>query len=79
MAKQVTSVDKNSSLNWNNLANVYERIIPPVPGADSLAEENYKKAMALNPQSPQETVNLSRSLISAADIYGVNDINLKMD
>lgn len=79
IAKQATLINKNNSLNWSNLANVYERIIPVVSGADSFAEENYKKAIDLDPKNPQELVNLARSLISAADIYGANDANLKRD
>jgi len=78
-AQRATLINKNNSLNWSNLAKVYERIMPVVSGADFFAEENYKKAITLDPKNPQELVNLARSLISAADIYGANDPDLQQD
>ena len=78
-AQRATLINKNNFLNWDNLANVWERIIPVASGADSAAEENYKKAIALDPKNPQEFVNLARSLISAADIYGADNPDLRQD
>lgn len=79
IAQRATLINKNNSLNWSNLAHIYESIIPLISGADSFAEENYKKAIALDPKNPQEFVNLARSLILAADIYGTNNPDLRQD
>lgn len=79
MAKQAAVINGNDSLNWNNLGSVYEGLIPVAMDAANLAEENYLKAMRLNPKNPQEPVNLARSLVRAADIYGTGNADLKQE
>lgn len=74
--RQATVVNPADSLNWSNLGGVYEKIIPLAAGADVFAEENYKKAMELDPKNPQEPVNAARSFIIAADLIGSKEPSL---
>lgn len=76
IASQAAKINPNDSFNWSNLGNVYERLMPIVAGADSFVEENYQKAMALDPNNPHEPVNLARSFLVAADLIGDKDANL---
>src|SRR3989344_1496664 len=70
IARQAATINPADSLNWSNLGNVYEKLIFVAAGADAFAEENYKKAMALDPKNPQEPVNLARSFLAASDLIG---------
>jgi len=63
---QATKVNPLDSLNWSNLGNIYENLIP-ISGAEALAEENYNKALGLDPQGPQGFVDLARMWIVSAD------------
>ena len=76
IARQATIVNPADSLNWSNLGNVYEKLILIAAGADVFAEENYKKAMALDPKNPQEPVNLARSFLAASDLVGSGNPSL---
>lgn len=64
----VTAVNLNpaDSANWDNLGNIYENIIPIATGADELAVESYRKAIALDPKNPQEPLNIARALLTSA-------------
>jgi len=66
-ARKATVINPADSLNWNNLANVYENIMLLTSGADKFAAENYKKAIQLDPQNPAGYVDLARVLLSTAD------------
>ena len=70
IARQAATINPADSLNWSNLGNVYEKLIFVAAAADAFAEENYKKAMALDPKNPQEPVNLARSFLTASDLIG---------
>ena len=74
--RRATVVNPVDSLNWSNLGGVYEKIIPLAAGADAFAEENYKKAMELDPKNPQEPVNAARSFIVSADLIGSKNTSL---
>ncbi len=78
-ALQAVKINELDSLNWSNLGNIYERIIPIAQGADVFAEENYKKAAELDPKNPQEPVNISRSLLLTADLIGSANSNLRQE
>lgn len=64
--RQAVALNPLDASNWSNLANIYEKIIP-TKDADIFAEQNYKKAMELEPQNPQGPVDLARVLIISAD------------
>ena len=55
-----------NSLNWSNLGNVYENMIP-LSGAETFAEKNYNKAIELDPQNPQAEADLAQMWIISAD------------
>ncbi|MEK7144229.1 MAG: tetratricopeptide repeat protein, partial [Patescibacteria group bacterium] len=74
--RRATVVNPVDSLNWSNLGGVYEKIIPLAAGADAFAEENYKKAMELDPKNPQEPVNAARSFVVSADLIGSKNTSL---
>ena len=76
IARQATMISPVDSLNWSNLGNVYEKLILIAAGADIFAEENYKKAMTLDPKNPQEPVNLARSFLAASDLVGSGNPSL---
>ena len=63
LATQFNPLD---SLNWSNLGNVYENLIP-ISGADTFAEKNYNKVIELDPHNPQGQVDLARMWIVSAD------------
>lgn len=65
--QRARDINPADSLNWSNLGNVYEKIIPIAAGVDIFSEESYKKAMELDPKNPQEPVNAARSLIAGAN------------
>lgn len=66
-ARQATTLNPVDSLNWSNLGNVYENIIPVAQDSDVFAEQNYKKVIELEPQNPQAPVDLARMFIVSAD------------
>ncbi len=65
-ALRATQINSKDPLNWSNLGNIYENIIPIATGADQNAVDAYKKAIELNPKNPQEPVNMARALLTAA-------------
>lgn len=75
-AKIATVINPADSLNWSNLANVYENIMPLTAGADKFAVENYKRATQSDPQNPAGYVNLSRVLLFIADYNKEKDKDL---
>lgn len=63
-SRQAVTLNPLDALNWSNLANIYENLIPiQIKDADVFAEQNYKKAIELEPQSPQRFVDLARALM----------------
>lgn len=72
-ARQAKDINPGDSLNWTNLGNVYERILPVVAGTDVFAEENYLKAISLDPKNPQGPVNIARTFLAAADLISGQD------
>jgi cytochrome c-type biogenesis protein CcmH/NrfG len=82
-ARRATELNPQNSLNWSNLGNLYENIIP-IKGADVLAEQNYNQAITLNPNNPQGFVDLARVLMISKKIDEAKSnleqsINLKAD
>ncbi len=67
VARRATDLNPLDSLNWANLASIYERIIPIAKGADSFAVKNYKRAIQADPKNPQLYLSLSRTLVTVAD------------
>ncbi len=65
-ATRATELNPSDPLNWSNLGNVFENLIPIATGADEQAATAYKKAIELNPKNPQEPVNLARALLTSA-------------
>lgn len=64
LAKRATEVNPNDILNWNNLGNIYETIMPLVSGTGQLAEESYRVSMKLDPQSPEFPLNVARVVLA---------------
>lgn len=64
-AQKATAVNSQDSANWANLANVYERLISTVDGADQAAAENYRKASALDQKNPELPLSLARVLLNS--------------
>lgn len=75
-AARATVINPVDSLNWSNLASVYENIMLLTSGADKFAAENYKKAIQSNPQNPAGYVDLARVLLSTADLNKDKDKDL---
>lgn len=65
-ARDAIALNPVDFLNWSNLGNVYEQVIP-IQQADVLAEQNYNKAIDFNPKDPQGYVDLARVLVISAD------------
>lgn len=64
--RRATELNPNETANWSNLGDIYEKLIP-IAQAEIFAEENYRRAIELEPQNPQSPVNLARLLITNAD------------
>ncbi len=61
-ATNAVGINQKDSLNWQQLASVYENLVPfNVKGADNLAISNYQKAQTLDPQNPQFPYFLGRT------------------
>ena len=65
-AIQATTINPLDALNWFNLGNTYENIIP-TKDAEIFAEKNYNKAISLDPQNPQGPASLGRMWIVSSD------------
>lgn len=79
ISRQAARINPVDSLNWSNLADIYEKIIPLSLTAESFAEENYKKAAELDPKNPQESVNIARTFLTSVDSIGSGDANLRQE
>jgi Flp pilus assembly protein TadD len=66
-AQQAAALNPLDALNYSNLANIYENIIPVVKDADVFAEQNYRKAIEFEPSNPQAPVDLARMFVVSAD------------
>jgi tetratricopeptide (TPR) repeat protein len=64
--RRAIALNPMDALNWSNLANIYENLIP-TKDADVLAEQNYRKAIEREPRNPQGFVDLARVFIISAD------------
>jgi len=71
-AMQATTINPLDALNWFNLGNIYENIIP-TKDAEVFAEKNYSKAMGLDPQNPIGPANLGRMWIVSSDYTSQKD------
>jgi len=75
--QKATKLNRVDSLNWLNLASIYENISPIVQRADFFAEENYLKGQKLDPKNPQIFVDLARLFIISTDLS--QEANLKQE
>lgn len=67
VAQTATIINPAESLNWSNLANIYDKIVLVVGGADVFAEKNYEEAIVRDPKNPALQVNLAMVLLNSAD------------
>lgn len=67
VAQKATVINPADSLNWANLANIYEQIITVVEGSDLFAENNYKEALKRDPKNFELEFVLARTLLTSAD------------
>ncbi len=65
-AKRATEVNPSDSENWYNLGDIYEKIISIASGADSFAENSYRKASELNPKNPNPLIGQAKVLMFTA-------------
>ena len=79
IAQKATVINPVDPLNWANLANVYEQIMPLVDGADLFAENNYKEAIKRDPKNYELEFSLARSLITSADKIKASEPQKKDD
>ena len=56
--KASVTLNITRSINWNNLANIYQAIIPFAQGADQFAIQTYSQAVALDPVNPLPRISL---------------------
>ncbi len=52
---------------WQTQGNLYELVIPYIPGADRLAFTSYQKEIELDPRNPTGRIDLARAGLAAAD------------
>jgi cytochrome c-type biogenesis protein CcmH/NrfG len=71
--RQAIALNPMDALNWSNLANIYENLIP-TKDADVFAEQNYRKAIELEPKNPQGFVDLARMFMVSADQNQERDV-----
>lgn len=57
-AKELIRLNPNKSQNFENLANVYQNIIPIAQGSEAWAISSYQRAIALDPANPALRLNL---------------------
>ncbi len=67
-AQGATQLNGRDAANWGNLGSVYESIMPLVGGADTLAENSYGQAAALDPQNPQWDLAMGRVFVESAGL-----------
>jgi len=67
VAQKATEVNKLSSVNWLNLAKVYENVISLIDGAAEQSFNAYKEAAKLEPVNPIIFTNLGRAYITNED------------
>lgn len=60
-AKKASDLGPRDSVNWMVLGQVYEVVIPFVPGSSDLALENYNRAKDLAPTNPAILLGIARS------------------
>lgn len=62
-AKQASQKNSQEYLNWMNLGNIYENLIPIVNDAESFANNSYLEAQKRNPKNPEIQLAIARSKI----------------
>lgn len=65
--QQAIKVNPADSLNWRQLAAIYEDNIAVVGGADSFAAQNYEEAAKRNQKNPAEFLNIARVYVRSGD------------
>jgi tetratricopeptide (TPR) repeat protein len=68
IAKQATDVNPADSLNWENLGSIYESLIGLAANSQNFAVQNYERAIELDPQNPQQPINMARVNVIVADL-----------
>ena len=67
IAKRATKINPVEPLNWNQLASIYENVMPVINGADMPAVDAYTKVTEGDPKNPQALLNIARVLVASAD------------
>ncbi len=70
VAKQATEVAPKESLNWLNLANIYQNLLGLVDGVDNLAEDSYLKAANLRSGDPNIYNQIGSIYLTKTDLIG---------
>lgn len=77
LAQKAAIINPNDSLNWINLADIYEKITGLAGGADLFAEKNYQEAIMRDPKNPYLRVSAARVLIASGDLLKAQSIKEK--
>ena len=67
VAKNLTDSHSFEPLNWENLGDIYQRIIPFSQGAENFARNSYQKAIEMDPKNPRLPLNIAVTLVNSAD------------
>jgi tetratricopeptide (TPR) repeat protein len=70
-AQQAVALDRNNVLNWENLGNIYQNLIPVAGGADALARAAYQSAEAIDPQNPDLPIDIAQVDVAVANKFSV--------
>ena len=67
IAKNLADSHSFEPLNWENLGDIYQRIIPFSRGAENFARNSYQKAIEMDPKNPRLPLNIAVTLVNSAD------------
>ncbi len=67
VAKNLADSHSFEPLNWENLGDIYQRIIPFSQGAENFARNSYQKAIEMDPKNPRLPLNIAVTLVNSAD------------
>jgi len=67
VAKNLADSHSFEPLNWENLGDIYQRIIPFSQGAEDFARNSYQKAIEIDSKNPRLPLNIAVTLVNSAD------------